>query len=60
MKLTGIPPEPQMGINEENDALAIVPEILAVVNSDGVAETDTAPAVDTSPLLAVPEAVEGC
>jgi hypothetical protein len=60
IKLTGMPPEPQMGVNEENEALASVPEILAVVKSDGVAETDTAPAVDTSPLLFVPEAVDGC
>ena len=60
IKLTGMPPEPQMGVNEENEALARVPEILAVVKSVGVAETDTSPVVDTSPMLLVPTAVEGC
>lgn len=59
MKLIGMPPEPQMGVNEENEALARVPEILAVVKSDGADEMDTGPVTDTSPLFFVPDAADG-
>ena len=58
IKLTGMPPEPQMGTKEENEALASVPDMLAVVKSEGVELTDTLPVVSTSPLLLFPEAEE--
>ena len=60
MKLTGMPPDPQMGAKEANDALARVPVVLAVVKSDGVEDRDTLPEVSTSPLLLSPVAVDGC
>ena len=58
MKLKGIPPDQHMGAKEEKEALARVPEMLAVVKSEGVEPTDTLPVVSTSPLLLSPDAVE--
>ena len=58
MKLNGMPPDPHMGVKEENEALARVPDMLAVVKSEGVEPTETLPVVSTSPLLLLPDAVE--
>ena len=58
MKLTGIPPDPHIGANAAKDALARVPETVAVVKSAGVVEMLTLPAVSTSPVLLFPVATE--